>query len=152
MHQLSKLKYSLFIWALLGSVSAQADPNDEQPYNPGYRAYSDYPVSMPAEIGGGRLSSPPSMGNIGPYKKDLMKRLAANFPIVSDEILPTILITINHDGKLSKVELYDSYDDKKLVKAALYAASVTEYAPLPDWYKGQDVTFKVNMSSVQSLK
>lgn len=86
------------------------------------------------------------------YKEDLKNRLAMNWTSVSSKNLPVILITIDHSGNLVETALFESTDDQKIDKAALYAATITEYAPLPDWYKGHQITFKINMSSIQLLK
>jgi TonB family protein len=92
-----------------------------------------------------------AMGNIAPYRKDLLVRLAQNWrPKKSYENL-IVLITIDHDGKLMGSEIFQSSGSKKADKEALQAVQATEFAPLPEWYKGETLTFKIELSKVESV-
>lgn len=92
-----------------------------------------------------------AMGNIAPYRKDLLVRLAQNWhPKKSYESL-IVLITVDHDGKLMGSEIFQSSGSKKADKEALQAVQATDFAPLPDWYKGETLTFKIELSKVESV-
>jgi TonB family protein len=93
-----------------------------------------------------------AMGNIAPYRKDLLQRLAQNWhPKKSYEDL-VVLITLDHDGKLMGSEIFQSSGSKKADKEALEAVQATEFASLPDWYKGDSLTFKIQLSKVEALR
>lgn len=90
-------------------------------------------------------------GNIAPYRKDLLMRLAQNWhPKKSYEDL-MVLITLDHDGHLVSSEIFQSSGNKKADKEALAAVAASEFAPLPDWYKGETLTFKIQLSKVEAL-
>ncbi len=92
-----------------------------------------------------------AMGNIAPYRKDMLMRLAQNWhPKKTYEDL-TVLITLDHDGKLVGGEIFQSSGSKKADKEALAAVEATEFAALPDWYKGETLTFKIQLSKVEAL-
>lgn len=94
----------------------------------------------------------PEFGCVKSYNDGLKMRLAMNWNSIPSKNLPVILITLDHDGHLVETSIFESSDDQRIDKAALYAATITKYAPLPNWYKGHQITFKINMSSVQVLK
>jgi TonB family protein len=90
-------------------------------------------------------------GNIAPYRKDMLMRIAQNWhPKKSYEEL-MVLITIDHDGHLVSSEIFQSSGNRKADKEALAAVQATEFAPLPDWYKGETLPFKIQLSKVEAL-
>jgi len=92
-----------------------------------------------------------AMGNIAPYRKDLLVRLAQNWhPKKSYESL-IVLITVDHGGKLLSSEIFQSSGSKKADKEAMAAVDATEFAPLPEWYKGESLTFRIELSKVESV-
>jgi TonB family protein len=98
-------------------------------------------------IGAGR-----AMGNIGPYRKDLLVRLAQNWhPKTANENI-IVLIALAHDGSLMSAEIFQSSGNKKSDKQALEAVKATAFAALPDWYKGDHLTFKIELSKVEALQ
>ncbi len=93
-----------------------------------------------------------AMGNIAPYRKDLLLRLAQNWhPKRTYENL-IVLVVLDHDGHLVSSEIFQSSGNKKGDKEALEAVQATEYAPLPDWFKGETLTFKIELSKVEALQ
>lgn len=90
-------------------------------------------------------------GNIAPYRKDLLMRLAANWHPKKQLDPIVLLLTIDKEGNLVGAEIFQSSGNKKADKEALTAAQATEYAPLPDWYKGESLTFKIELSKVEAL-
>jgi len=92
-----------------------------------------------------------AMGNIAPYRKDLLLRLAANWHPKKQYDPIILLLSIDKEGNLLSSEIFQSSGSKKADKEALAAAQATQYAPLPDWYKGEQLTFKIEMSKVEAL-
>ncbi|MBI4534542.1 MAG: energy transducer TonB, partial [Candidatus Melainabacteria bacterium] len=92
-----------------------------------------------------------AMGNIAPYRKDLLMRLAQNWHPKKTYDPIILLLQIDHDGHLISGEIFQSSGSKKADKEALAAAQATEYAPLPDWYKGDTLTFKIELSKVEAM-
>lgn len=113
---------------------------------------SDSPKEIRTEVSKRPLSLINYGRGIGEYKRELISKLALNWQSRYSAVLPTILVTLAKDGKLLEVALYESSDDRKLDNAALLTAMVTNYPPLPESYRVDQVTFKINMSSVQALK
>jgi len=93
-----------------------------------------------------------AMGNIGPYRKDLLERIVQNWHPKKTLYL-IVLVTVNHDGKLVSSEIFQSSGSKKADKEALAAVQVTDYAPLPDWFMGEQLTFRIVLSQdIQGLQ
>src|SRR5262249_21699218 len=86
-----------------------------------------------------------AMGNIGPYRKNLLERIVQNWHPKKTLYL-IVLVTVNHDGKLVSSEIFQSSGSKKADKEALAAVQVTDYAPLPDWFKGEQLMFRIVLS------
>jgi TonB family protein len=107
--------------------------------------------------GGDVLTSLPptgarAMGNIAPYRKDLLLRIAQNWHPKKKNQSCTILITLDHDGKLLSDEILESTGSKKADKEALAAIESTEFASLPDWFKGDQLQFKIELAKVEALQ
>lgn len=93
-----------------------------------------------------------AMGNIAPYRKDMLIRIAQNWhPKRKNESI-VVLVTIDHDGKLLADEILVSSGNKKSDKEALAAIEATEFGGLPDWYKGDQLQFKINLDKVEALQ
>jgi TonB family protein len=86
-----------------------------------------------------------AMGNIGPYRRDLLERIVRNWHPKKSLYL-VVLVTVNHDGRLVSTEIFQSSGSKKADKEALAAVQMTDYAPLPDWFKGEQLTFRMVLS------
>jgi TonB family protein len=63
-----------------------------------------------------------------------------------------VLVTLNQEGHLVSSEIFQSSGSKKSDKEASAAVQQTEFAPLPDWYKGEQLTFKIELSKVEALQ
>lgn len=91
------------------------------------------------------------IGNIGPYRKDLIMRLSKHWcPRFPNQNI-IVSITIGKDGTLLDSEIFQSSGQKKNDKAALKAVQHTEFATLPDWFKGDHLTFKLDLSKVEAV-
>ncbi|MBY0360093.1 MAG: TonB family protein [Candidatus Obscuribacterales bacterium] len=91
-------------------------------------------------------------GNIGPYRKDLLKRIAQNWHPKKRFDNIVVLAEIGHDGKLLRAELIGSSGNKKADREAVDAIEATEFAPLPDWYKGESIPFKIELAQVEAAQ
>lgn len=107
---------------------------------------------------GGALATivPPSgaqraKGNIAPYRKDMLARIANNWPSKRKIGNMVILAEIARDGKLLRSEILSSSGNKKVDKEALATVESTEFAPLPEWFKGESIPFQIELSRVESL-
>ena len=90
-------------------------------------------------------------GNIGPYRKDLLMRLSDNWNPKKRYDPIILLIVLDKEGHLVHAEIFQSSGNKKADKEALAAAQVTEYAPLPDWFTGDTLTFRIDLSKIEGL-
>ena len=90
-----------------------------------------------------------AMGNIAPYRKDLLMRIARNWQPQTKSIDLIVLLTLDHDGNLLGSRIFKSSGKKKEDKLALKAIQATAFAALPDWYKGDQLTFKVQLSKAE---
>lgn len=88
-----------------------------------------------------------AQGNIGPYHRDMLLKIAANWQGNRRKVPVVILLTILKDGTLLEAKVLES-GGKKADRAALKAVETTEFAPLPDWLQGEQLTFRVEMSSL----
>lgn len=91
-------------------------------------------------------------GNIAPYRKDLLMRIAQSWhPKRKNEAL-TVQIQVGKDGSVLGVEVVESSGNRKADAEAVAAIEATEFAPLPDWYKGEQLTFKIDLAKVEDYR
>jgi TonB family protein len=104
--------------------------------------------------GGGPLiasATPRILGNIAPYRKELLIRIAQNWhPKRKNESL-VVAILLDHSGNLLSSEVLESSGNKKSDKEAIAAIEKTAFAPLPDWYKGNQMMFKIELAKVEAI-
>lgn len=101
------------------------------------------------KIGGGTGRA---MGNIAPYRKDMLMRIAQNWHPKKKNETMQLQISIGKDGQVLSAEIIESSGNKRSDKEALAAIEQTEFAPLPDWYKGEQLTFKIDFAKVEALQ
>jgi TonB family protein len=90
----------------------------------------------------------PRLYNIKPYKQDLLTRLAKNWQPHKGYDHIVLVLTLTKDGKLTNCELVESCGSEKIDREAMEAIQNTEYAPLPDWYKGEHLNCKLDLATV----
>lgn len=90
-----------------------------------------------------------AVGNIAPYRNSLLLALARNWHPQGRLHAVTLLLTIGKDGALLNSQILQSSGKDKFDRAALEAASTTEFPPLPEWYQGEQLNFKLELSSQQ---
>jgi len=108
-----------------------------------------------AMLGPGAASA---MGNIAPYRKDMLARIAQSWKpskhlanIQNAKNLVAI-ISIGADGRLLNCELITSSGDENLDQYASSIIERTKFAELPSWFKGDHLRFKVELSKVEAIK
>jgi TonB family protein len=94
-----------------------------------------------------------AMGNIAPYRRDMLLRLAANWhPKKHTQGNIVVVITLSKDGRLLNTELVTGSGNDKLDEYAVAAVGKTEFAPLPDWFRGSQLRLRVELAKVEALK
>ena len=88
-----------------------------------------------------------AMGNIKPYKMDMIARVKRSWSTTEQFDGVRIDVTLNHDGKLVAKELVAGTGNSTLDQQLLDAVDNTEFAPLPGWFHGSQLTFKLILSS-----
>jgi TonB family protein len=86
-----------------------------------------------------------AMGNIAPYRKDLLLKVAQNWHPKKKSVNLIVLVTLSKEGKLLASEIFESSGNKKEDQEALSAIESTEFAPLPEWYHGEQLQIKINL-------
>jgi TonB family protein len=99
-----------------------------------------------------KIETQRAMGNIAPYRKDMLIRISQNWRPHRRDMHIVVLVTIDHDGKLLADEVLESSGNRKADKEALASIEGTEFAALPDWYKGDQLQFKINLDKVEALQ
>ena len=83
----------------------------------------------------------------------MLLRLAANWhPKKHKQGNIVIVITLSKDGRLLNTELITSSGDDKLDEYAIATVGKTDFAPLPDWFRGNQLRLKVELAKVEAVK
>jgi hypothetical protein len=96
-----------------------------------------------------RAPIPPGYGNIAPYRKELLRRLASNWHPKAKKCELELLLDIAPDGRLLNVFPVPTAATAETA-AALQAARKTKYAPLPNWYKGKHLMFQIRFEKLRA--
>jgi TonB family protein len=103
------------------------------------------PAPKPIKVVVGR-----KMGNIAPYRKDMLIRIAEFWrPLESRSI--QILLTLSGEGVLLDRSIVKSSGIAAMDDEAIAAVSKVRYAPLPLWYKGEQLQFKIELDKTDRL-
>jgi TonB family protein len=135
---------------ILSSSLAQTGMSD--------KIYGDESAEGPSGTGsgygevGGEISTKvsaakKSSGNIAPYRKELLQTISKELPPeVGAFISGTVQFAVSKNGKVKNAEVLESTGNPK--KDALIKSSIEkmQFAPLPDWFKGQELTFKIDLT------
>lgn len=99
-----------------------------------------------------RVGGTRAVANIAPYRKALLLKIAGNWhPKRKNEAL-VVQIVIGKDGTLLSCDVIESSGNKRSDAEAKAAVEATEFDPLPEWYKGEQLTFKIDLSKVEGLQ
>ncbi|MBX9685995.1 MAG: TonB family protein [Candidatus Obscuribacterales bacterium] len=91
-----------------------------------------------------------AMGNIAPYRRNLVLRLAQNWHPRKKYHILRLQLEIAKDGKLLAATILTGSGNRHLDADALSAAESTSFEPLPDWYRGETLIFKIDMASLSA--
>lgn len=100
-----------------------------------------------------------SIGNIAPYRSEIIKKINENWRAVAKpktpstiDSTPTVMVVIAKDGALLSIELLESSGNKKTDRRAMDAIESTDFPPLPEWFTGESVKFKIHLQKVLSTQ
>lgn len=106
--------------------------------------------------GGGNTPKPPitvkigdkEMGNIGPYRNALLKKIAENWHPQNVNRRALIDLTVGPQGELLESKIVESSGSRRFDKQVQELVNTTDYEPLPDWFKGKFLVFRIEMTRV----
>lgn len=93
-----------------------------------------------------------SMGNIGPYRREMLMRIAQNWHPKKQKGNIVLVISLSPVGELLDTKILESSGDDKLDSYAVETVGKTEFAPLPDWFKGHQLRFKIELARLEALR
>ncbi len=93
-----------------------------------------------------------AMGNIAPYRKEMLMRLAENWHPKRLQGNIVLVLTLSAAGQLINAEILNSSGDEKLDQYALDTVHKTAFAPLPTWFTGSQLRIKVELARVEAMK
>lgn len=106
------------------------------------------------DAGGKRISTTVeehvAKGNIAPYRKDLLIRIAQFWRPKKKDVV-VVQIRIAKDGTLLAAQVAGASSDRA-AKTALAAVNETPFAPLPIWYRGEDLDFQITLDAATILQ
>ncbi len=90
---------------------------------------------------------PTAMGNIGPYKRDLVARIKAAWHPVEAYDQVEVQVTLSREGKLLSSQLLRSTGNSKIDSTLLEAIDSTDFAALPEWFQGHQLKIRLILKS-----
>lgn len=90
------------------------------------------------------------MGNIAPYRKEMLARIAEHWqpPVADSDIV--IMVEIGKQGEVMTCQIIEGSGDNEVDQRAIATIHETKYAPLPAWYKGESIPFKIQLSKANN--
>lgn len=124
-------------------------PNASERQRERYREQLDRAAGRPETLKSDLpLGSPRPMGNISPYRKDMLARIKAHYHPTKEAPNSVVLVEIAKDGQLLRAEVLESSGQKQADKKFIEALEYTKFAPLPNWYRGESIPFKIQTHKV----
>lgn len=87
--------------------------------------------------------------DIGPYRKDLLMRIAASWHPGKVGETMTVDLKVGKDGKLLECKMIQSSGNKAEDEKAIKDIKNTILAPLPAWYPAKTADFRIDLSKVE---
>lgn len=87
-----------------------------------------------------------SMGNIGPYKKDMIARIGSVWHPSQHYGNISVEVQLDKSGALMSSRVLQGCGDEQVNKSLEDALQAVQFAPLPEWYKGEQLKFKINLT------
>jgi hypothetical protein len=93
-----------------------------------------------------RMRDGRALGNIAPYRKALLIKIAQEWrPLKKHEVV-VVLLRLAQDGTVISADVTGS-TSKRAAENAARVLSEMQFEPLPDWYRGPELTFEVHLSA-----
>ncbi len=89
-----------------------------------------------------------ALANIGIYKKQLIKLIGNSWQPGKKGVSLTVRLTVAKQGELLASELICSSGSRKLDREALKTIESLDLPALPDWFRGEDLTFQLDLNSI----
>jgi hypothetical protein len=87
-----------------------------------------------------------SRGNIALYRKEIYDKVSQGWHPKRAVESVVVLLVIAHDGSLLEREIVVGSGSKRSDKEILKAIDETQFPPLPEWFKGKRLNFKLELS------
>ncbi len=101
-------------------------------------------------IGKDNTTAEPQKRDIAPYRKDLLLRIAREWhPPKNHPVNLVVWMIIAKDGRLLMASIVASDTNKRIERQTLESIQRTEFAPLPDWYKTEQLSFKIDLRNYE---
>ena len=88
-------------------------------------------------------------GDIAPYRRDVLTRIARNWHPGKANSEMTIQLALTKEGKLLNCTIEKSSGSKVEDKHALDSIKATTFNPLPGWYKKNTLELKIDLQKVE---
>jgi hypothetical protein len=127
------------------------DPAGEGNGGTGSGAGTAHGTGDDSDLAGGRkistaLQSASASGNIGPYRKALLLKLAQVWRPAKKHDYVVVGLRLAQDGALIDSWIIEQ-SSAKAGKSALEAVRGSQYDHLPDWYRGEELSFKLTLQA-----
>jgi TonB family protein len=91
-------------------------------------------------------------GNIAPYRKEMLLKIARIYKASSTAPTATLQLEILHDGTLKDCQVIESSGNKEIDEMSLQSCKKVKFSALPDWYKGDKITFKIDFAMLINVR
>lgn len=92
-----------------------------------------------------RFSSGRRVGNISPYRKEMLTRIAQHWNSTEAGDVIVLTLEIGKRGNMIQCQILQSSGNTRLDKEAITGIQSTDFEPLPDWYGGPSIVFVVEL-------
>lgn len=91
------------------------------------------------------------MGNIAPYRREMISRIASSWNTTRFDSVAqmSFRIEVAKDGHVERVRIVDSSGQPELDRLMVKTIQEVEFAPLPDWYRGESLTFQISLRDIR---
>lgn len=96
-------------------------------------------------------SRPRHSGNIAPYRQELIRHISVHLP---RELNPldgeVVQLVIGKDGSVVSTQIIESAGNKRKDAKITAALQEMHFAPLPEWYRGEQLTFRIELEKASA--
>ncbi len=94
----------------------------------------------------------PEMGNIGPYRKDMFRRLKKVMTIDPDIKQLSVQMNVATDGQVNSFRIAEGISTKEIENQLRKEVESANLAPLPEWFAGKEIPFTFSLEKVMDAK